>query len=318
MIEKISVFAPATVANVAVGFDLLGFPIEHVGDILTVERIQRNSTPESSVVIQEIAGNDPGTQFQIPLDPLKNTATVGLVSFLRDLQLDFGLRVSIRKGIPLGSGMGGSAASAVGAVVAANHLLKEPLPKTKLLKYALIGEALASGSVHADNVAPCLFGGLTLVQSHEPADIVNLPVPPDLFCVLVHPHARLDTRESRRILKRDILLEAHIQQSALLAGFITGCFQNDLNRIQMSLKDILIEPQRAPLIRGFEPAQSAALQAGALGCSISGAGPSVFAWARSKSEADHIQYRMLIAFEKSGVKADSWISPISKQGAKVI
>ena len=204
-------FAPATVANVAVGFDILGFAMESVGDVVTVSLTDRGSD-RASVRIKEIV-NDTGTSgtLDIPLDPARNAATVGLMKLCDDLRLNFGFEVTIRKGIALGSGMGGSAASAVGALVAANSLLERPLPIHALLEYALLGEQAASGTAHADNIAPCLFGGMTLVLSINPFRYVSLPVPTSILTVLVHPRLRVDTQRARSILQPNIPLADHVQ-----------------------------------------------------------------------------------------------------------
>jgi homoserine kinase len=302
-------FAPATIANVAVGFDLLGFPIEGVGDKVTVTK-----TTKPGVEITAILG----LTSDLPLDAQKNTATVGLSKMLIDVNADFGFAVSIEKGIPTSSGMGGSASSSVAAVVAANALLNEPLPIEKLFYYAMLGEFVASGGFHGDNIAPCLFGGLTLCRSIDPIDVIRIPVPKEVFCVLVHPDIQVSTKESRGKLKKDVPLKNHVLQSGSLGGFIAGCFQNDLSLIQRSFHDVIIEPQRASQIPGFLEAKKAALASGAIGCAISGSGPSVFAWARSKPDAELIGAAMLNAFEKKKMKTDFWISPISEQGAYLI
>ncbi len=307
------VFAPATIANVAVGFDILGFPIESVGDQITVERVevQQGQLPVSISEIQ-------GVETALPKDPAQNTATVGLLQLVKDLKLTHGFRVSIRKGIPLGSGMGGSAASSVGALVAANALLDVSLSKDVLLKYALMGEYVASGSAHPDNVAPCLYGGLTLVSAIDPIATISIPFPAEIICVLVHPHIRLDTRVSRSVLKPEIPMTAFVRQSANLAGFIAGCFQKDLKQIAKSLQDVIVEPQRAALIPGFHSVKKAAIQAGALGCSISGSGPSIFAWTKNSEVAAKVRNAMMGSLKNENVEADSWISPVSQQGARLI
>ncbi len=301
-------FAPATTGNVGVGFDVLGVALDCIGDTVTVIKT-------SNVGVIEISGLS-GTA--IPLAPEKNTATAGLLQMIRDLALPFGFKVRIKKGIPLGSGMGGSAASAVAGVVAANALLKKPLSKQELLNYALIGESVATGSVHADNVAPCLFGGLVLVQATEPLNIVSIPFPAKLELVVVLPNARLDTKRARSVLRPEASLKIFVEQSANLAGFIAGCFQKDLKLIGSSLKDVLIEPQRAHLIAGFHDVKTAAIQAGALGCGISGAGPAVFAIVE-KSTGGKVKRAMLAAFNAAGSgPARGWISPINKEGAYLV
>ena len=308
-------FAPATVANVAVGFDILGFAIESVGDVVTV-----SITDNASVRINEIldATGDPAS-LELPLDAERNAATVGLVKLREDLRLDFGFQVGLRKGIALGSGMGGSAASAVGGLVAANSLLETPLPREMLMKYALLGEQAASGASHPDNIAPCLLGGMTLVLSGEPFRYVLLPVPEEILTVIIHPRIRVDTRRARAILKADVSLADHVRQSASLAGFISGCFTHDVEMIRQSLDDFLIEPQRASLIPGFAEVKAAALQQGALGASISGSGPSVFALVTSEQTAARVRDAMESAFRAQGVsEVDSWISPVNRQGARII
>lgn len=317
--KRVTVFAPATIGNVAVGFDILGCSLDDIGDQVTVEK-----TPERFVTLGEIRG----VVDELPREPSRNTATAGLMKLIEDLDLPFGFRVSVRKGIPLGSGMGGSAASAVGAVVGANALLEKPLPKEKLLRYALIGEKVASGACHADNIAPCLFGGLTLATLRDTkraspgdvpeVDVLALPIPEGISCVLLHPHVRVDTKEARKILKKDVSLHDYVTQSSNLARFLAGCYRGDLELIRHSLSDILIEPQRAHLIPGFEAIQQTALEEGALGCSISGSGPSIFAWAAGAREATAIQMAMLKALERAKVKGDSWVIPLPSPGARVI
>ena len=312
-------FAPATVANVAVGFDILGFAIESVGDVVTVTLTDRG-TERASVRIKEIV-NTTGRSgaLDISLDPARNSATVGLLKLCDELRLNFGFEVTIRKGIALGSGMGGSAASAVGALVAANSLLESPLPKHALLQYALLGEQAASGTAHPDNIAPCLFGGMTLVLSVHPLRYVSLPVPASILTVLVHPRLRVDTHRARSILKPSVPLADHVQQSANLGGFIAGCFGNDLEMIRHSFSDLVIEPQRASLIPGFAEVKAAAMEGGALGASISGSGPSVFAWVTSKRAAEDVRDAMVQAFKLYGLtEVDSWISSIGHQGATIV
>ena len=308
-------FAPATVSNVAVGFDALGFAVEAAGDEVTL-----TSTEDESVRVVEVS-DATGTlpDGAISLDPAQNTATVGLIKLLEDLRPGFGFDVRVRKGIALGSGMGGSAASAVAALVAANSLLEEPLPKESLLAYALAAEVVACGASHPDNAAPSLFGGLTLIVSTDPLRCVRLPVPRGLLAVLVHPHVRVDTRDSRAVLRPHVPLADHVRQSARLAGLVAACFKDDLGLLRDCLEDIVIEPQRAALIPGFARVKRAALEAGALGASISGSGPSVFALVDSEATAGRVREVMVGAFRSGGVgEVDSWVSPVSCEGARVI
>ncbi len=313
--KRVTVFAPATVANVAVGFDLLGFAQSMVGDEVTLTRIER---PEVEITtIGQQSHLQPNETSGLPLDPAKNTAAVGLIQLIKDLKLRFGFSVSIKKGIPLSSGMGGSAASAVAAVVAANEFLNVKLTKSELVSYALLGEAVASGSAHADNISPCLYGGLTLTKSIDPVDVISIPVPDTILCVLIHPNLQVNTKAARQILRTEISLKDHVKQSAHLAGFMAGCFTNDLSLIQRSLVDWIIEPQRASLIPSFALVKEQALKGGALGCSLSGSGPSLFAWTASMESANKIKAAMLQQFNSAGIEAQGWISPISTQGARV-
>jgi homoserine kinase len=308
-------FAPATVANVAVGFDILGYAVESVGDTATV-----TVTDDPTVTVSGITdAAGASLEGEIPIDPERNTATVGLIRLRADLGLRHGFRVALRKGIALGSGMGGSAASAVAALVAANSLLERPLPEETLIGYALLGERVASGTAHPDNATPCLFGGLTLVTSVSPYHYVRLPVPPEILTVLVHPHTRLDTRRARRVLRPDVPLADCVRQSAALAGFVAGCYANDTKLLGECLRDELIEPQRAALIPGFAEVKAAAMAAGALGASISGAGPAVFAWVTSADAAECVRAAMVGAFaEYGGAECDSWVSPVCPRGARIV
>lgn len=300
-------FAPATVANVAVGFDLLGFAFGEAGDHVTVTRVDGKA---GSVELTRVEGGD-----GLPDDPTKNTAIAALGAMVRDLRPTFGLEVVLQKGIPPGSGMGSSAASAVGAVVAANELFDHLVSKEKLFDYALVGEAVASGAAHGDNVAPCLYGGLTAVLP-APHRVLELPVPDGLSCVVVRPNIQLDTRAQRSLLHTDVALSAHVEQSGHLAGFVAACYSNDLELLGRSLRDVIVEPQRAPHIPGFAPAQAAALEQGALGCSIAGSGPSLFAWARSAQQGEAVRKAILDVLQQEGLSADSWVGAVSKEGAR--
>jgi homoserine kinase len=308
MRDKATAFAPASVANVAVGFDVLGHSFQAIGDRVTARRI-----PERTVRITSITG----TSVELPTDPEQNTAGMGVLSMLNDLKLDFGVELSIEKGIPLGSGLGGSAASAVASVVATNALLDKPVGKIELLKFAMKGEQVASGSVHVDNIAPSLFGGLVLTVGIDNPNVKQIPVPPSVRCVLVHPHMMLSTREARNILNRSIDLSNVIWQSANLAGFLTGCFTGDLELIRASLEDVVIEPQRKVLIPGFQAVKDGAMSNGAMGCSISGAGPTIFAWCE-EPDAARILDAMVAGFTANGLQSDAWISTLDRVGAQIV
>lgn len=299
-------FAPASVGNVGVGFDILGHTIAGPGDRVAVRRID-----EPVVRIAAIRGS----QQALPFTAEHNTAGAALIALRNALSLPYGFEIEIDKGIPFGSGMGGSAASAVGALVAANALLDQPLARDALYPFALDGESVASGSRHGDNVGPMLLGGLVLATGDR---LVPIPVPAGLRCVLVHPHAVLETRAARAALRGDYDLHGFVAQSALLAQFLAGCYRGELALIRAGLDDVLVEPRRAPLIRGFDRVKRAALDAGALGASISGAGPSVFAWCVDEAVAEDVARGMSAAFASAGLGSDVWISPVAGPATEVI
>jgi homoserine kinase len=301
-------FAPASVGNVAVGFDVLGHSVSVLGDTVQAAR-----TTASGVRIREIAG----VVEDLPADAARNTAGIAVSALLDAAEVKHGIELAITKGIPIGSGLGGSAASAVAAVVAANALLAKPLDTLQLLKCAMRGETAASGTIHVDNVAASLYGGLVLIVGIDDPIVTQIPVPSTVRCVLVHPHIELTTRAARQVLNRMVSLSDVTWQQANLAGFVAGCFTNDLALMRASLLDVLIEPQRKVLIPGFEQAKSAALENGAIGCSISGAGPTVFAWVEAP-HADRVLRALVDAFAAAGLAADSWVTPIEPAGARVI
>ena len=307
-LERATAFAPASVGNVAIGFDILGFAVDSLGDRVTVARRK-----ERGVLIERVSG----IAGDLPLEPEKNTAGRALLAMYETLQSPFGFAMQIEKGIPLGSGLGGSAASAVGAVVAANALLPQGCTKLQLLQFAMQGEAVASGSLHVDNIAPSLFGGLVLTVGIDHPRVKQIPVPPDVRAVIVHPHMFLSTKQARAILKRTVDLSDFVWQTANLAGFISGCYTNDLDMIRASLEDVVIEPQRQALIPGFQEVRRAALGAGALGCSISGAGPTMFAWSPSGS-AGAVLEAMSQEFAQRSIQIDKWITAVQSAGARVV
>jgi homoserine kinase len=305
--DHVVAFAPASVGNVAVGFDVLGYSAPFAGD-----RVHAARTVTRGVRIAAIRG----VVTDLPLEFERNTAGMAVAALVEALDLDFGVELTIEKGIPLGSGLGGSAASAVAGVVAANALLDEPLDNLRLLQFAMQGEQVASGTAHIDNIAPSLYGGLVLSVGIDNPHIKQIPVPPIVRSVLVRPHRVLETRGARAMLGRTVTLSDVVWQQANLAGFVAGCFTGDLPLIAASLQDVLIEPQRKSLIQGFEAVQDAAKTAGALGCSISGAGPAMFAWAEAE-KAEAVRAGMVEAFRALGIMSDAWISRIDPVGAKV-
>jgi homoserine kinase len=306
--KSATAFAPASVGNVGVGFDILGHTVAALGD-----KVRATRRAERGVAIRSITG----TVENLPLAAEKNTAGMAVLAMCRELSLPYGFDLDIEKGIPLGSGLGGSAASAVAGIVAATALVGERLDRTELLKFAMQGEAVASGSVHVDNIAPSLYGGLVLTVGIDNPFVKQIPVPDTIRCVLVHPHMVLPTREARAILSKSVPLSDVIWQQANLAGFLAGCFTNDIALIRESLLDVVIEPQRQVLIPGFVDVKQAALAAGALGGSISGAGPTVFAWV-DEADAEKVRIGMVDAFSRHGLDSDSWVSTFDRAGARVV
>lgn len=310
--------APATIANVAVGYDILGFSLSEVdGATGLSDRVRVERVKEPGVRLVEVTGDDQLVS-ELPTDAQANTATAGLVQMARDKDLDFGLEVRVFKGVPASRGLGGAATSAVAAIVAASAVLETPLSLPERFKYALLGETLAAGQPHGDTVAPAMLGGLILVRSMDPFDVVRIPVPHDFGAVVVVPEQSVDVRLSRAQLHETLPLNAHVAQSANLAGFITGCFRDDRELIARSLHDLVVEPQRAAAIPGFAEVKAAALQAGALGASISGAGPACFALYDFRARKSHIAEVMLQAFADAGVKARAFHSPVNGLGAHII
>ena len=298
-------FAPASIGNVAVGFDLLGQSIAGPGDTATVRRID---APEVRIsAIRGIAG-------ALPTEPARNTAGRALQALRDALGLPYGFELELDKGIALGSGMGGSAASCVAALVAANALLDTPLAREALYPFALDGEAVASGGRHGDNLGPMLLGGLVLSTADR---LVPLAVPAAWHCVLVHPAQVLETRRAREALQGAYALPEFVAQAANLALVLTGCARGDASLVRAGLADVLVEPRRAGLIPGFAAVKRAALDAAAMGASISGAGPSVFAWFESRAEATAAVAPMQAGFGASGIASEAWISPLAGPRAEL-
>jgi homoserine kinase len=299
-------FSPGSVGNVGVGFDILGHSIAGIGDTATVRRID-----EPTVRIAAIRGS----VTDLPLDAERNTAGMALIALREAQALTYGFEIEIAKGIPLGSGLGGSAASCVAALVAANALLDAPLDAHALYPYALAGEAVASGGKHGDNVGPMLLGGLVLATADR---LTKIEVPPGWNTAVVHPHAVLETRQARAALAGHYALGEFVAQSARLAQVLLGCERGDASLVRAGLDDLLVEPRRAPLIAGFADVKRAALDAGAMGASISGAGPSVFAWCESRTDAERAAAAMVAAFAQAGFDSDVHLTPIAGPAAGVL
>ena len=306
-LNTVKVFAPATCANVIVGFDVLGFAVDGLGDELT---LKKSHVP--GLEIESITGIE-----HIPFAVNKNTATVALNAMLEFLNIEQGFNINIKKGIPLSSGLGGSAASSVAALIALNRFLIKPLPIEQLVEFALLGEQTACGSKHADNVIPCLYGGMTLIESTDPLRAINLPLLP-LHVVFIHPHIQLETRDSRAVLHDSISLSIFTKQNARMASFISALYEENYERLELCLVDELIEPMRAHLIPYYYDVKSAAYQYGALACSISGSGPTLFAYARTEQIAQKVAYGMVQKFKTKGIQCDSVITSMAKIGARVV
>jgi homoserine kinase len=298
-------FAPASVGNIGVGFDLLGHSIAGPGD-----RVRVRQSDKPGVRIGKITGCVRG----LPLDAEKNTASAALIA-LCDAGLATGFEIEIDKGIPLGSGLGGSAASCVAALVAANALLQEPLSREELYPFALDGESVASGSRHGDNVGPTLLGGIVLALGER---LIRLPTPQWLYCVVTHPDQVLETRRSREALAAPYPIGDFVRQSSNLAQFLLGLERGDKTLIAAGLRDDLVEPRRAPLIPGFDAVTNAARAAGCLGTSISGGGPSIFAWFDSEAKAAAAAPAMMAAFGEAGIDSKSFVSPVAGPRAELL
>lgn len=312
MYQEVKVFAPATVANVCVGFDILGFAIERPGD----EIVARRNKSLNGIKITTITGTG---DKQLPYDTMSNTGGYAAQRLLDHLgQSSIGIELEIHKKMPFGSGLGSSAASAAGAVVAVNELLGKPLSRASLLQFAVEGEQVADGAFHADNVAPSLIGGIILIRSNASLDIHHLPVPDGLHAAVVHPEIEILTKDARAVLSDQVSLSTVITQMGDLASFVTALFTNDLLLLSRSLKDVMVEPQRKKLIHGFDDVQQAALKSGALGCGISGAGPSMFCLCDSGYLAQSAGQAMQTAFAKHQIDSQLYVSPINQQGVVVL
>jgi homoserine kinase len=305
--DSVTAFAPASVGNVGVGFDTLGHAVDVAGDRVSLAR-----NGSSNLELVEISG----LVADLPSHPASNTALRAIEAIRRDFRIEEGASVHLEKGIPLGSGMGGSAASAAAGVTAAAEFWQLAMSDEQKLGYALEGEAVASGDRHADNVAPSLFGGLVLCEGEGVLHVTRLPVPDGLSCVLIHPHLRVETREARGMLSATVSLADHVRQTQALAGFVAGCYRSDVAQLARCLRDFVVEPQRSALVPGFADVKRAAMENGALGSSLSGSGPSVFAWSRAE-DAVAVRTAMVAAFDVHGVGCDAWISPVGAPGARI-
>jgi homoserine kinase len=308
----VTAFAPATVSNVACGFDILGFPMEEPGDTVSARLL---ASPGSGVEIDDIV-NDGG---RLPRQAEKNTAGVAARSLLDRLGEKRGVALTITKGLPLSSGLGGSAASAAAAVVAVNALIAGNATVDQLIAAALDGERLGAGSAHADNIAPAICGGFVLVRDPNPPDIVRLPVPKGLTVVVIHPDLEIETAKARALLGTTVPIADAVKQWANLGALVDALHRSDFDLLARSLVDSIAEPRRAPLVPGLASIKKAAIDAGALGSSLSGSGPSIFALCRDRATADRVASAMTAAVKAAiGGESRTYVSSISSRGARVI
>lgn len=305
--KEIRIFSPGTVSNVSCGFDVLGFCLDTVGD----EMVVRISS-EKGIRITKIEG------FDLPFETHKNVAGVSAQALIDDLKPDCGFEIEIYKFIKPGSGIGSSAASAAGSVFAINELMGRPYTKTELTRFAMKGEALASQSEHADNLAPAIFGGFTLVKSISPLEILRLPIPDELYATIIHPQIEIKTAEARAILPKSVPLQDAIAQWSNLGSLIHALHNGDYELLQRSLHDSIVEPYRSKLIPHFEDIKLATLASGALGIGISGSGPSIFALSKGEKTAKAVEHSMRKVYTKTTVQFETYVSKINPKGIKII
>ncbi|MEO5943420.1 MAG: homoserine kinase [Ferruginibacter sp.] len=304
--NKVTIAAPGTIANLVCGFDVLGLCLNTPEDTMELKMIE-----EKKVIISST------DKYNLPTEPSKNTAGAPLLEILDEIDASFGFELVIHKNIKPGSGLGSSAASAAGAVVAANHLLGNIFSKTDQVRFAMSGEKVATGVKHADNVAPCIYGGVTLIRSIFPLDIINIPAP-QLFVTVVHPQIEVRTSDARQILRKEVLLKDAIKQWGNIAGLVAGLMKNDYDLIGRSLEDVIIEPVRSILIPGFDEVKKNCKNAGALGGGISGSGPSIFMLSTNKKTADAIEKEMQLIYQRIGLEHYTYVTTVNNEGVKII
>lgn len=310
-LHEVRAYAPASVANVGCGFDVLGFAINEPGD-----EVVARYCDQPGVHLKAIHG----TTAPLPLEAEKNTASVAVIALMNALNDESvpGIELELYKKMPIGSGLGSSAASAVAAVVAVNHLLNSPFSRMELLPFAVAGEHISSGASHADNAAASLLGGFALIRSNKPLDVIKLPCPKELYCTVIHPQIEIKTSDTRKILRKNVLLSDAVTQWGNVGGLVAGLYTNDYELIGRSLHDSVVEPVRSILIPGYSEIKEAAMKAGALGCSISGSGPSIFALSKSEKIANRVGDFMKEAIQEIGLPYDLYISLINKHGSLIL
>ena len=306
--NNIKVKAPSTVANLSCGYDILGLCLDDPYDEIEISKIKENK-----IIVESV-----NSEFSdIPINPKKNTGGLPAILIHKDLKLDYGFKIVIKKGIPLFGGLGSSAATAAGVVYGINELLGNSFSKEEMMSYALEGEKLSSKNPHADNIGPCLMGGLVLIKSMHPLDLINIPIGP-LFVSIIHPDVKISTKRAREILPNSIKLNDAVKQWSNIAGLTYGFTVNDHDIIKRSMKDIIIEPIRSKLIPGFNEIKKSAINEGAIGCSISGSGQSIFAISKNKKDAENVLTYMSKEAEKFSYSFHSYVSPINHSGVSVL
>jgi len=310
MKDSIKVFAPATVANVVCGFDVLGFAVNEPGDEVIMRRKDK-----SGLTISKITGDN----GRLPLDPKKNTVSVSVEHYLKSInRTDIGLDIELHKKMPIGSGLGSSSASTVAGLFAAKTILGDETDAAKLLPFAMKGEEMACGHGHADNVAPALLGGFVLIRSYEPLDVVKLPHPKELYCAIIFPDVDVPTREARQIIRNKILMKDAVTQWGNIAGLVSGLFMNDIDLVGRSMKDILVEPVRSMLIPDFYKMRDMAMNLGAVSFGISGSGPSVFSFTRDEETARQITQKLQKHLAGINIDSSTYVSTINDAGPKIL
>ncbi len=305
--NEIKIFCPATIANLSCGFDVLGLCLATQGDEMIVRK-----SKEKGVRITKIVGAD------LPMETENNVSGVAALAMLEEVETEFGFEIEIYKHIKAGSGIGSSAASSAGAVFGINELLGRPFTRKELVKFAMQGEKLASGNAHADNVAPALLGGFTLVRSSNPLDIIKIDSPSELYATVVHPQIELKTSDARSVLKQTVSLKSAITQWGNVGGLVAGLYTQDYELIGRSLHDEIIEPIRSMLIPGFDLIKQTAYENGALGSGISGSGPSIFALSKGKENADKIAKAMSAVYEEMNLPYEIHVSKVNDEGISII
>ena len=305
--NEIKLFCPATIANLSCGFDVLGLCLDNVGDEMVIRK-----SAQKGIRITKIIGAD------LPLETENNVSGVAGLALLETVNTDFGFEIEIYKNIKAGSGIGSSAASSAGAVFGINALLGYPYSTKDLVQFAMQGEKLACGNAHADNVAPALLGGFTLVRSYSPLDIIKIESPSELYATVVHPQIELKTSDARSVLKQTVSLKSAIMQWGNVGGLIAGLYTQDYDLIGRSLHDEIVEPLRSVLIPGFDLIKQAALENGALGSGISGSGPSIFALSKGKKTAGKIAKAMSAVYEAINLPYEIHVSKVNSEGVKIL